>query len=81
MNDKCKNTISIQQIKEEEIFTFNIRKKKFNFIEVICNSSYRKVIDTKNYENYNEYEINLDSTETKMTNLLLKIKKLLNNES
>ena len=79
-NNNCKNRISVQQLKENEIFTFNIPKKKFNFIEVIFNSSYRKVIDTKNYENYNEYEISLDSTETKMTNLLLKNKKLLNNE-
>ena len=80
-NNNCKNWISVQQLKENEIFTFNISKKIFNFIEVIFNSSYRKVIDNENYENYNEYEINLDSTETKMTNLLLKIKKLLNNES
>ena len=79
-NNNCKNSISIQQIKENEIFTFNIPKKKFDFIDVIFNSSYRKVIDTHNYENYNEYEINLDLTEIKMTDLLLKNKKLLNNE-
>ncbi len=79
-NNNCKNRISVQKIKENEIFTFNIPKKKFNFIEVIFNSSYRKIIDTQNYENYNEYEINLNSIETKMTNLLLKNKKLLNNE-
>ena len=79
-NNNCKNRISIQQLKENEIFTFNIPDKKFNFKEVIFNSSYRKVIDTQNYENYNEYKISLDSIETKMTNLLLKNKKLLNNE-
>ena len=79
-NNNCKNTISVQQIKENEIFTFNIPEKKFNFIEVIFNSSYRKVIDTQNYEDYNEYKISLDSIETKMTNLLIKNKKLLNNE-
>ena len=78
--DKCKNRINIQQIKEEEIFTFNFGKKKFNFIEVICNSSYRKVIDTQNYEDYNQYELNLYLTEAKMTDLLLKNKKLVNNE-
>ena len=78
-DSNCKNKINIQQIKEDEIFTFNI-PKKFNFIEVIFNSSYRKVIDTQKYENYNEFEINLDSIETKMTDLLLKNKKLLNNE-
>ena len=54
--------------------------KKFNFITVLCNSSYRKGIDTKNYENYNEFEIDLDSLEAEMTDLLLKNKKLLNNE-
>ena len=75
-NNNCKNKINIQQIKENEIFTFNIPKKKFNFIEVIFNSSYRKVIDTQNYENYNEYEISLDSIEMQMTNILLKNKKL-----
>ena len=77
-NDNCKNKISAQQIKEDEIFTFNI-PKKFNFIGVLCNSSYRKLIDTQNYENYNEYEISLDTIESKMTDLLLKNKKLLNN--
>ena len=34
-------------------------------MDVICNSSYRKVIDNEKYENYNEYDISLDSTETK----------------
>ncbi len=48
------------------------KKNKFNFIEVIFNSSFGEEIDTKNYENYNEYEISLDSTEIKLTNLLLK---------
>ena len=78
-NDNCKNRINIQQIKEDEIFTLDITKK-FNFISVLCNSSYRRVIDTENYENYNEYEISLDSIESKMTDLLLKNKKLVNNE-
>ena len=48
------------------------KKNKFNFIEFIFNSSFGEEIDTKNYENYNEYEISLDSTEIKLTNLLLK---------
>ena len=55
-----------------------IFQKKNNLIE--CNTSYRKVIDTHNYENYNEYEISIDSIETKMSDLLLKNKKLLNNK-
>jgi len=78
-NDNCKIKINVQQIKENEIFTFDI-PKIFNFISVVCNSSYRKIIDTQNYENYNEYEISLDTIEDIMTDLLLKNKKLLNNE-
>ncbi len=78
-NDNCKIRINAQQIKENEIFTFDL-PKIFNFISVVCNSSYRKIIDTQNYENYNEYEVNLDSIEEIMTDLLLKNKKLLNKE-
>jgi hypothetical protein len=62
-------------MKENEIFTL---PKKFDFSSVIFNSSYRKVIDTKNYENYNEYEISLQKAEEEMTDSLLKNKKLLN---
>ena len=54
--------------------------KKFNFTKVLFNSSYRKYIDTKNHENYNEYEIRLEQIESEMTNSLLKIKKLLNDD-
>ena len=79
-NYNCKNSISVQQVKENEIFTFNSAKKKFDFIEVVFNSSYRKVLDTQNYENYNEYQINLELIEKNMTDLLLKNKKILNNE-
>ena len=74
-NNNCKNRINIQQMKENEIFTL---PKKFDFSSVIFNSSYRKVIDTKNYENYNEYEISLQKAEEEMTDSLLKNKKLLN---
>ena len=38
------------------------------------------MIDTKKYENYNEYEINMHLIELTMTDLLLKNKKLLNDE-
>ena len=46
------------------------------------NSSYRKIIDseTRSNESYKEYEINYDLIEENMTELLLKNKKLLNNE-
>ena len=47
---------------------------------MVFNSSYRKIIDTQSYENYNEYEISLDLIEDIMTDLLLKNKKLLKNE-
>ena len=73
------NKINIQQIKEDEIFTFNI-PEKFSFINETSNSSYRKIIDNKNYEIYNKYEINFDSIEDNMTNLLLKNKKLLKDD-
>ena len=69
----CINKINIQQIKEDEIFTFNI-PKKFNFINVVFNSSYRRVIDTGKYEDYNYINLNLESIEKEMTELLLKNK-------
>jgi len=52
-NIKSKNRISIQKIKDSEIFT----SKKLNkiFTNVLFNSSYRKYIDTQKPENYNEY--------------------------
>ena len=76
-NSKCMIKINIQQIKEDEIFTYNIFKK-LNFFEVMFNASYRKVIDTLKYENYNEFVIFLDLLEEEMTDLLLGNKKLLN---
>ena len=54
--------------------------KKFNFTKVIFNSSYRKYIDTKNHENYNEFEIRLNQIELEMANILLKNKKILNDD-
>ena len=54
--------------------------EKFSFIDIIYNSSYRKVIDIQNEKNYNSFEINLLDNEEDMTELLLKNKKLLNAE-
>jgi hypothetical protein len=54
--------------------------KKFNFTKVLFNSSYRKYIDTKKHENYNEFEIRLGQIESEMTNSLLVNKKLLNDD-
>jgi hypothetical protein len=79
-----KNRINIQQINEKEIFTLNL-PEKVSFIDILFNSSYRKILDseTRSYELYKEYEINYDLIEEKMTDLLLRNKKLLNenNES
>ena len=77
LDAKCKNKIKVHQIKKNEIFSLT---KKFNFNEIIFNSSYRRYIDTEKYENYNEYEINLKKIEKEMTNSLLKNKKLLSYE-
>ena len=76
-DSNSKNKINIQQIKENEIFSLT---KKFNFTKVIFNSSYRKYIDTKNHENYNEFEIRLNQIESEMANILLKNKKFLNDD-
>ena len=53
------NEINIQQIKEDEIFTFNL-VNKFVFINETSTSSYRKIIDDKDVK-YNQYEIILIS--------------------
>ena len=78
-NINCKNKINVQQIKEDEIFTFNT-SEKFSFIDTIYNSSYRKILDTQNYKNYNSFEINVLAIEEDMTELLLKNKKLINKD-
>ena len=75
----CKDKINIQQIKEDEIFTLNLPNKNL-FYNFIFDSSYRKIIDNKDYTIYNQYLINLDYIEEKMTDLLLKNKKLLNED-
>lgn len=51
---------------------------KFSFTKTIFNSSYRKYIDTKKHENYNEYVIRLNQVELEMTNSLLRNKKMVN---
>jgi len=71
--------INIQAIKEDEIFTYRAFKN-IKFIEVMFNSSYRRIIDTLKYENYNEFEIFLDLFEKELTDSLLENKKLLNCE-
>ena len=77
----CKNRINIQQINEKEIFTLNL-PKKVAFIDILFNSSYRKILDKLpiSYKSYKEYVINYDLMEEIMTDLLLKNKKLLNED-
>ena len=74
----CKTEVNIQQINEKEIFTFKL-PDKVPFIEILFNSSYRKILDTDpiNYKLYKEYVINYNFIEDTLTELLLKNKKLL----
>ena len=78
-DNNCKDKINIQQINEKEIFTLSL-PKKVSFIDILFNSSYRKILDskTRNYELYKEFEIDYNLIEENMTDLLLKNKKLLN---
>jgi hypothetical protein len=73
----CDNKINIQSANINEIFITNL-PEKFSFIETIFNSSYRKFAITKDYNEYNVKIINLETVEDKMTEILLKNKKLFN---
>jgi len=77
-NSNSSKKISVQKIKENEIFTSEKLNKVFT--DVIFNSSYRKYIDTRKPENYNEYEIRIDQIESEMTYSILNDKKLLNDD-
>jgi hypothetical protein len=70
------NKINIQQINEKEILTLKL-PKDISFIDIVFNSSYRKIIDDISIS-YKEYAINFDIIEELLTKLLLKNKKLLN---
>ena len=80
-DSNCKTKISIQKINENEIFNFNLPTKN-SFIDILFDASYRKILDSdiRSYELYNEYAINYDLIEEKMTDLFLKNKKLLNDD-
>jgi hypothetical protein len=71
----CKNTINIQSANPDEIFITNL-PEKFSFIEVVFNCSYRKFAITNDYSSYNQINLNLDVIEDRMTELLLRNKKL-----
>ena len=77
----CKNKINIQKINENEIYTSKL-PANISLIDILFNSSYRKILDSdaRSYELYNEFAINYDSIEENMTDLLLKNKKLLNED-
>ena len=78
-DETCKNKINIQQINEKEIFNLEL-PEDISFIDILFNSSYRKILDSEpfGYKAYREYQIDFDFIEEKMTDLLLKNKKLLN---
>ena len=75
----CKNSVNIQQINENEIFTLELSEDN-SLIDILFNSSHRKILDSENLNHklYKEYEINYDYIEEKLTDLLLKNKKILN---
>ena len=74
-----KNKINVQFINENELFSLNL-PKNIKFIDIVYNNSYRKIVDDYplGYKYYNEYIINIDILEEKMTEILLKNKKMLN---
>ena len=77
-DQNCKKQINIQNASEDEIFLLNI-KKKISFVDVVFNHSYRKFIDNNDFNSYNQFEINFEVIEERMTDILLKNKKLFNN--
>ena len=74
----CKNKVNIQNIKESEIFTLNF-PKNLSFINIAFECSYRNIVINNVYKSYNQFEINYDLIEEKMTESLLNNKKLFNN--
>ena len=77
----CKKTIGIQTAQKDDIFL--LKQKQFSFIDIIFNCSYRKVSLTDDSDNlsyipYNDFEINYDLIEEKMTEQFLSNKKLFN---
>ena len=71
----CKDKINIQSANSDEVFITTL-SEKFSFVEVVFNSSYRKIALDRNYNSYNQFEVKLELIEDEMTELLLKNKKL-----
>ena len=72
--------VNVQQINENEIFNLKL-PKYISFIDMLLNSSYRKILDLNplSYQIYKEYVIDFDLIEENMTDILFKNKKLLSN--
>ena len=75
----CKDKINIQSASENEIFITNLNDK-FSFVEVVFNCSYRKIALDKNINSYNQFEVDLGMIEDEMTEILLRNKKLFNDD-
>ena len=73
----CRKKVNVQNINENEIFTLNL-PNNFSFTDIAFNHSYRKVVIDNDYKSYNKFIIDVDSIEETVTELLLKNKKLLN---
>ena len=69
--------MNVQNINEDEIFTLKL-PKNFSFIDIIFDHSYRKTLIDNDYKLYNQFEIDLDNIEETMTELLIRNKKLFN---
>ena len=76
--NQSQNKMKVQNVtKENEIFVI---KNNISFHDLIFNNSYRKVIISKDYSDFNKYEINYEFIEEFLTNELLKNKKLFDDE-
>ena len=69
---------NIQQIEEKELLTLKLPENVL-FIDLLFSSSYRKILDNNSMK-YKEYNINFDFIEERLFELLLKNKKLLNED-
>ena len=76
-DQNCKNKVNIQNIKEDEIFTLNLPNDT-SFTDIVFDCSYRDIVFNNIYESYNQFQIDYDLIEEKMTEVLLKNKKLFN---
>ena len=76
-DQNCKNKVNIQNIKEDEIFSLNLPNDN-SFIDIVFDCSYRDIVFNNIYESYNQFQIDYYLIEEKMTEALLKNKKLFN---